>query len=68
MDWAPVLALDAEPLLRAANEFPDDAAAKRHASILASILADEINCNAKTRSKVLVLGRDDELVAGWTEE
>jgi hypothetical protein len=42
-----------------AEELPDDAAAKRHACII----ADEINRNAKTRSRVLVFEHDCELLA-----
>lgn len=51
--------LDNLLLAGAAEEFPDDAAAKWHACRV----ADEINRNAKSRSRVLVLDYDGELVA-----
>lgn len=54
-----LFSLDNLLLPGAAEEFPDDAAAQRHACRVAV----EINRNARGRSRVLVLDDDGELVA-----
>jgi hypothetical protein len=54
-----VFTLDAPPVPGAAEDLPDDRSAKRRACII----ADEINRNARTQSRVLVLDQDGALVA-----
>jgi hypothetical protein len=51
--------LDAPELPGTMEEFPDDKAAK----LQACVIADEINRNAQSRSRVFVLDEDGELVA-----
>lgn len=54
-----VFTVDTAALPGVAEEFPDDASAKRHGCTI----VDEINRNAKTRSLVLVLDDEGEVVA-----
>ena len=54
--------LENRPLSGTAVEFPDDAAAKRHACLV----ADELNRHVNHPSRVLVLDQDGELLAAVT--